>query len=109
VREMERHLGAAEWVVPHDGAIIQVVAPPVPDASEDDLPVASELRAFRIPVGSAILMHPGTWHSVAFGESESVTYSFAVQTALSASSWRRITGAKEVRVGRGAAEQPELS
>jgi ureidoglycolate lyase len=77
VDEMERHVHTFELLYPHDHDLIQPLGLPreldVPSAKPDPATV----KAFHIPVGSAIIMHPGTWHSPAFPVGRDCTYSFA--------------------------------
>jgi ureidoglycolate lyase len=56
---------------------IQPLALPLETDNPDAQPDPSTVKAFRIPVGMGIIMHPGTWHSAAFPEAEDCTYSFA--------------------------------
>jgi ureidoglycolate hydrolase len=77
VREMERHVTTFELIYPHDHDLIQVVGPPADLLNEEANPVANEAEAFRIPVGSAVLLREGTWHSPAFPMVHATTYGFA--------------------------------
>lgn len=77
VDEMERHVHTFELLYPHGHALIQPLALPLAMDDPAAQPDAATVKAFRIPVGMGIIMHPGTWHSAAFPETESTTYSFA--------------------------------
>lgn len=77
VDAMERHTHTFELLYPHDHDLIQPLAPPADLDDPEARPDADHVMAFRIPVGSALLMHPGTWHSPAFPVSRDCTYSFA--------------------------------
>ena len=74
---MERHTHTFELLYPHGHALIQPLALPLDLDNPDAQPDPATVKAFRIPVGMGIIMHPGTWHSAAFPESEDCTYSFA--------------------------------
>lgn len=77
VSEMERHVDTFELLYPHGHALIQPLALPLAMDDPHARPDPSTVKAFRIPVGMGIIMHPGTWHSAAFPEAEETTYSFA--------------------------------
>lgn len=74
---MERHIHTFELLYPHDEVLIQPLAPPDRLSDRDARPDAARIRAFRIPPGTAIAMHPGTWHSPAFPVEQNCTYTFA--------------------------------
>jgi ureidoglycolate lyase len=75
---MERHNHTFELLYPHDHELIQPLASPKDLDDPESRPHPEAIRAFRIPPGSAIVMHPGTWHSPAFPLSRDCTYTFAV-------------------------------
>jgi ureidoglycolate lyase len=77
VDEMERHVHTFELLYPHGHALIQPLAIPLELDNPEARPDPSTVKAFRIPVGVGIIMHPGTWHSCAIPEFEDTTYSFA--------------------------------
>lgn len=77
VEVMERHTHTFELLYPHDHELIQPLAPPAELDDPEARPSAEAIRAFLIPAGSAIVMHPGTWHSPAFPLSRDCTYTFA--------------------------------
>lgn len=60
---MERHFKHTQVFVPlGEGEITVVLAPP----ECEGLPSPDDLRAFRLPEGTALLMHIGTWHEFPF-------------------------------------------
>ena len=61
VSKMERHLRTSEVLFPLRGDSVLVVA-----AAGDTLGTTSGLRAFRLPVGKAVVMNVGTWHWIPF-------------------------------------------
>lgn len=63
VVKMERHLCTSEVLFPLDGNSVLVVAPP-----EDSLGSVSGVKAFRLPVGTSVVMKVGTWHWIPFPE-----------------------------------------
>lgn len=67
---LERHAHTFEWLLLHDREIIQSVTPPDAVCHPDALPDPTRIRPFGIPVGVAIVMHAGTWHSPAFSASD---------------------------------------
>jgi ureidoglycolate lyase len=77
VADMERHVHTFEVLYPHGHTLIQPLALPLAMDDPDAQPDPATVKAFRIPVGMGIIMHPGTWHSAAFPEAEETTYSFA--------------------------------
>jgi ureidoglycolate lyase len=77
VDAMERHTHTFELLHPHGHPLIQPLALPRDLDDPRAQPDPATVKAFRIPVGVGIIMHPGTWHSAAFPESEDCTYSFA--------------------------------
>lgn len=77
VDAMERHTHTFELLYPHGTDLIQPLALPLALDDADARPDPATLRAFRLPVGFGIVMHPGTWHSAAFPVGRDGTYSFA--------------------------------
>jgi len=77
VDAMERHTHTFELLYPHGTDLIQPLALPLDLDNPEAQPDPATLRAFRIPVGHGIIMHPGTWHSAAFPVGVDCTYSFA--------------------------------
>ena len=76
VDSMERHTFTFEYLYPHDHALIQPVGLPLQLDDERAQPDPETVRAFLIPVGSGVIMHPGTWHSAAFPVGRDCTYGF---------------------------------
>ncbi len=74
---MERHTHTFELLYPHGHSLIQPLALPRNLDDPDAQPDPETVKAFRIPVGMGIIMHPGTWHSAAFPEVADCTYGFA--------------------------------
>jgi ureidoglycolate lyase len=77
VGEMERHVHTFELLWPHGSDLVQPLALPLDLEDPEARPDPATVRAFRIPVGIGIVMHPGTWHSAAFPVGDDCTYSFA--------------------------------
>lgn len=77
VEDMERHVHTFELLYPHGEDLIQPLALPLEMDNPDAKPDPATVRAFRIPVGKGIIMHPGTWHSCAVPVSADTTYGFA--------------------------------
>jgi ureidoglycolate lyase len=74
---MERHSHTFEFLYPHDHDLVQPLGLPRDLDDPDAKPDPAAVKVFRIPVGCAIIMHPGTWHSAAFPVSRDCTYGFA--------------------------------
>jgi ureidoglycolate hydrolase len=55
-----RHATHTQALMPLDAAAVIVVAPATSDPARPGEP--SGLRAFVLPVLSAVVLHPGTWH-----------------------------------------------
>jgi ureidoglycolate lyase len=66
----ERHLKTDEAVVATSSEILVYVAPVDDGAAEPSL---SELRVFRIPPGSAVVLDRGVWHGAPFATAERTT------------------------------------
>ena len=77
VDEMERHVHTYEFLYPHGEDLIQPVALPLEMENATAQPDPATVRAFRIPVGTGIILHAGTWHSAAAPVSVDTTYGFA--------------------------------
>jgi hypothetical protein len=75
---MERHTHTFELLYPHDHDLIQPLGLPADLDNPSARPDPATVAAFRIPVGTAIIIHPGTWHSAAFPVARDCTYTFAV-------------------------------
>lgn len=83
VVRMERHPNTEEALFCLDGDMILVTAP----AGPAERPAASDLRAFRVPVGQAVVLHPGTWHDACRGVDGPVAY-YWVATVGTGTDWR---------------------
>lgn len=77
VEDMERHVHTFELLYPHGDDLVQPLALPLDLENPDAAPDPATVKAFRIPVGKAIIMHPGTWHSCAIPVARDTTYGFA--------------------------------
>lgn len=86
---MERHSAAEEVILPAADPIVLTVAAPneVPYAS------APDVHAFLIRPGTAVVMHPGTWHAACAGVDGPAAY-FWLATCVGAESapWTDIAG-----------------
>lgn len=100
VSEMERHVLTPELLYPHDHELVQPVGPPGGLEDDDASPSAAEVRAFLIPVGAAVLLHQGTWHSPAFPLRRATSYGFACwkYPGEYVPEWRPFPGGQTVRV-----------
>lgn len=58
----ERHMCTDEMIIPLGGDCIVYVAPADYPAEPDRLPPMESFRAFRVPVGKAVLLGKGVWH-----------------------------------------------
>ncbi len=58
----ERHMQTDELVIPLGGDCAVYVAPPHYLEEPDRLPARETFRAFRVPVGKAVLFGKGVWH-----------------------------------------------
>jgi ureidoglycolate lyase len=76
VESMERHVHTFEFLYPHGVDLIQPLALPRDLDDPDAQPDAATVKAVQIPVGTGIIMHPGTWHSAAFPVAGDCNYSF---------------------------------
>jgi ureidoglycolate lyase len=65
---LERHLKTSEGLIPITGDIVLVVGAATSNGHAD----LSTVKAFRIPQGKAILLHPGTWHYVPLNQAQEV-------------------------------------
>lgn len=57
---LERHAMTSETLIPTETDIVLVVGA----ATDDEQADLSKVAAFRIPVGKAVTLRPGTWHYV---------------------------------------------
>lgn len=75
---MERHVETFEYLAPHGDALIQPVAPASALADPTAQPDPATVVAFVLPVGSAVVLAPGVWHSAAFpAGAVDTTYTYA--------------------------------
>jgi ureidoglycolate hydrolase len=64
IGRLERHHRSSEFLIPVDGDILVPVSlaasssTPVPDAVD-----SSSVHMILLPLGSALMLHPGTWHA----------------------------------------------
>ncbi len=58
----ERHMASDELVIPLGGDCVIYVAPPDHLEDPDRLPAWETFRAFRVPLGKAVLLGKGVWH-----------------------------------------------
>lgn len=62
IDKTEIHRQCGEVVLPLDGDIYIHVGP----RSDIDAPPFDKFEIFRVPIGTAVLLKPGTWHFAAF-------------------------------------------
>ena len=60
---MERHSAAEEVILPAADPIVLTVAAP----NADPFASAPDVHAFLVTPGTAVVMHPGTWHAACAG------------------------------------------
>ena len=87
VRQMERHPNTQEALFCAEGPIVLVVAAAGPQKSPD----ARNLRAFAIPPGTVVVMHPGTWHDACRGLHGPTTY-YWMATVRTGAEWQDVEG-----------------
>lgn len=83
VVQMERHPNTEEALFCLEGDMIIVTAP----AGIAEYPKVGDLKAFRVPVGKAVVLHPGTWHDACRGVDAPVAY-YWMATVGTGTDWR---------------------
>lgn len=93
---MERHANVEEALLPMASALVLAVAA----ATDGDAPCAGDVRAFVIPVGSAVVLDRGVWHDACRGADGETAYYWLASCADAGSSpWTVIAdGPVDVRV-----------
>ena len=78
---MERHRAAAEALFDAHDDLVLLVAP----AGEGSRPEAAQLRAFRIPAKTLVILRPGVWHDACRGAEGPVSYVWVSTNGLAPS------------------------
>lgn len=93
---MERHANVEEALLPMSDALVLAVAP----RTDGDAPRADDVRAFVIPVGSAVVLDRGVWHDACRGVDGPTSYYWLAScTDAGSSPWTSIVdGPVDVRV-----------
>lgn len=95
---MERHLLTEEAIFCAGEAIVLAVAP----ASSADAPVATDIEAFVITPGKAVVMHRGVWHDACRGAAGPTPYYWMAVCGLGESPWVPVErGSRRVQVMQG--------
>ena len=63
INASEYHSSCGEGILPLDNDIIMHVGPPTPPGSGVPL---DEIRVFKVPKGTMVVLRPGTWHHAPF-------------------------------------------
>lgn len=95
-RAMERHPLTEEALFCAGEAIVLAVAP----ASDRDAPESSEIEAFVIEPGQAVVMARGVWHDACRGATRTTPYYWMAQCGLGESPWIAVAdGPRQIVVG----------
>lgn len=86
---MERHLHTEEALFTAGSPVVLAVAAP----TQSSYPSAADVRAFVVKPGTAVVLHPGTWHDACHGvDGEASYYWMATVGGDGGPSWTDVDG-----------------